>query len=60
MVVGAGAVGSEILKTLALLRVGRLTIVDFDVIEASNRSRTVLFTAADVRRSTAVCRRRSC
>ena len=54
MVVGAGAVGNEVLKTLALLGVGRLTIVDFDVIEASNLSRTVLFTAADVGQSKAV------
>jgi adenylyltransferase/sulfurtransferase len=48
MVVGAGAVGNEVLKNLALLGVGNLISVDFDVVEESNLSRTVLFTAADV------------
>lgn len=49
-VAGAGALGNELLKNLALLGVGQVTIIDFDRIEASNLSRTVLFTAADVGR----------
>lgn len=43
LVVGAGALGNEVLKNLALLGVGRVIIVDFDKIEASNLSRAVLF-----------------
>ena len=42
MVVGAGALGNEVLKNLALLGVGYLLIVDFDHIEASNLTRSVL------------------
>jgi len=47
MVVGAGALGNELLKDLALLGVGRLFICDLDRIENSNLSRSVLFRAAD-------------
>jgi len=47
MVVGCGALGNEVLKQLALMGVGRLTVVDFDRVEADNLSRTVLFTPAD-------------
>jgi adenylyltransferase/sulfurtransferase len=47
MVVGAGALGNEILKDLALMGIGRLFIVDFDTIEAANLSRSILFTEAD-------------
>ena len=43
LVVGAGALGNEVLKNLALLGVGRIIIVDFDKIEAANLSRAVLF-----------------
>ena len=43
MVVGAGAIGNETLKNLALLGLGNIFIVDFDVISTSNLSRTVLF-----------------
>ncbi|MBI4786155.1 MAG: ThiF family adenylyltransferase [Chloroflexi bacterium] len=47
MVVGAGALGNEVLKNLALMGVGNLFIVDFDTIEAANLSRSVLFRADD-------------
>jgi len=47
MVVGAGALGNEILKNLALLNVGHILIVDFDVIEYSNLSRSVLYRESD-------------
>lgn len=47
MVVGAGALGNEVLKNLALLNVGRILIVDFDRIEYSNLSRSVLFREDD-------------
>lgn len=48
MVIGAGALGNEVVKNLALLGVGHLVIVDFDVIELSNLSRTTLFRHADL------------
>lgn len=47
MVIGCGALGNEVLKHLALMGVGRLTVVDFDRVEADNLPRSVLFTAAD-------------
>lgn len=47
MVVGAGALGNEILKNLALLGIGQIYIVDFDSIENSNLSRSVLYRASD-------------
>ena len=54
LVAGAGALGNEIVKNLALLGVGHLLIVDFDHIEESNLSRTVLFSKADINASKAV------
>jgi hypothetical protein len=42
LVVGAGALGNEVIKNLALMGVGHLFIVDFDTIEAANLSRSVL------------------
>jgi adenylyltransferase/sulfurtransferase len=53
MIVGAGALGNETLKNLALLGVGRLFIVDFDTISGSNLSRTVLFRKQDIGREKA-------
>lgn len=47
MVVGCGALGNEVLKNLALFGVGHLVLVDFDRIEPSNLSRSVLFTQQD-------------
>ena len=48
MVVGAGALGNEVLKNLALMGVGHIVIVDFDKIEFHNLSRSVLFRESDV------------
>jgi molybdopterin/thiamine biosynthesis adenylyltransferase len=48
MVVGAGALGNEVLKNLALMNVGNIVIIDFDTIEFSNLCRSVLFRASDV------------
>ncbi len=47
LVVGAGALGNEVLKNLGLVGVGQITIIDFDTIENSNLSRSVLFRASD-------------
>lgn len=48
MVVGAGALGNEVLKNLALLGVGSIDTVDFDRVELSNLSRCVLFRDSDL------------
>jgi adenylyltransferase/sulfurtransferase len=48
LVIGAGALGNEILKNLALLGFTQVVIVDLDYIETSNLSRSVLFRNADV------------
>jgi adenylyltransferase/sulfurtransferase len=47
LVVGAGALGNEVLKNLALLGVGTIYIVDLDTIENSNLTRCVLFRRRD-------------
>ena len=53
LVVGAGAIGNEVLKNLALLGVRQLSIVDLDQIEIHNLTRSVLFRECDVGRSKA-------
>lgn len=50
MVVGAGALGNELIKNLTLLGVGTIIICDMDTIEDSNLTRSVLFRAKDVGR----------
>lgn len=52
-VIGAGALGNEILKNLALLGFERVVIVDSDRIELSNLSRSVLYRTGDVGRTKA-------
>jgi adenylyltransferase/sulfurtransferase len=47
LVVGAGALGNEVLKNLALLGVGTVYAIDFDRIEHSNLTRSVLFRSRD-------------
>jgi len=47
LVVGAGALGNEVVKNLALLGVGHVAIADMDRVELSNLSRSVLFRESD-------------
>ncbi|MBI4708275.1 MAG: ThiF family adenylyltransferase [Candidatus Omnitrophica bacterium] len=47
MVAGAGALGNEVLKNLALMGIGHIFIVDFDTIEAANLTRSILFKEKD-------------
>jgi molybdopterin/thiamine biosynthesis adenylyltransferase len=48
LVIGAGALGNEILKNLALLGFRQVVVVDVDRIEESNLSRTILYRAEDI------------
>lgn len=50
MVVGAGAIGNELIKNLTLLGIGRILIFDMDGIENTNLTRSVLYRAKDVGR----------
>ncbi len=53
LVIGAGALGNEILKNLALLGFLHVVVVDLDHIETSNLSRSVMFRATDIGQSKA-------
>lgn len=48
LVAGAGALGNEVLKNLALLGIGHLTLIDFDTISITNLTRSVLFRESDL------------
>ena len=50
MVVGAGALGNELVKNLTLLGIGNILILDMDSIENSNLTRSVRFRRSDVGR----------
>ena len=47
LVAGAGALGNEVVKNLALFGIGQIYVVDFDRIEISNLTRSVLFREED-------------
>jgi adenylyltransferase/sulfurtransferase len=53
LVVGAGALGNEVIKNLALMGVGHIYIIDFDEIELANLSRSVLFRETETNRKKA-------
>jgi molybdopterin/thiamine biosynthesis adenylyltransferase len=54
-VVGAGGIGSGVLPALAGAGIGRLTIIDADLVDSSNLHRQTLFREQDVGRSKAEC-----
>jgi adenylyltransferase/sulfurtransferase len=54
LVVGAGAIGNEVLKNLALLGIGHVWVIDCDEIEDSNLTRSVLFRHEDCGKSKAI------
>ena len=47
LILGAGALGNELAKDLALSGLSEMTIVDFDVVERSNLARCAFFTDMD-------------
>ena len=47
LVAGCGALGNEVVKNLALFGIGHIYVVDFDKIELSNLTRSVLFREED-------------
>jgi molybdopterin/thiamine biosynthesis adenylyltransferase len=48
LLAGAGAIGNEVAKNLAMLGIGRLFIADRDKVELSNVSRMIFFELGDV------------
>ena len=55
LVVGAGALGNEVIKNLAMLGVGHVVVVDMDNVEISNLSRSILFRESDEGKAKAEC-----
>jgi molybdopterin/thiamine biosynthesis adenylyltransferase len=53
VVIGAGAVGNEVVKNLVLLGVSEIDVFDFDVVELHNLTRGVLLREADAGRNKA-------
>ena len=47
-VIGAGAIGNEVVKNLCLLGVGAVDVYDFDTVELHNLTRSVLLRESDV------------
>jgi molybdopterin/thiamine biosynthesis adenylyltransferase len=61
VLVGAGAIGNEVVKNLALLGVGAVDVYDFDRVEEHNLTRSVFLRESDIgeNKATAVVRRAS-
>ncbi len=49
LILGAGALGNEVVKNMSLMGLGYMLIADFDTIDRSNLSRSVMFRKSDVR-----------
>lgn len=59
LVAGAGALGNEVIKNLALLGAGNVVIADMDTIEVSNLTRSPLFRESDAGAFKADCAARA-
>ena len=51
MIIGVGATGNEVAKNLALTGIGKLVLIDYDIIEKSNLNRCVLFSLTDAKKN---------
>ncbi len=49
MVIGAGAIGNELVKNLVLIGIGKIILIDYDFINTSNLNRCVLFNIKDTK-----------
>ena len=58
VIVGLGGIGSPALQYLAAAGLGRLTLIDDDVVDASNLQRQTIFTSRDVGHGKATSARR--
>ncbi|MFV2014512.1 MAG: ThiF family adenylyltransferase [Candidatus Heimdallarchaeota archaeon] len=47
LVIGAGAIGNEVIKNLVLLGVKEIKVVDFDIVSKSNANRCIFFRESD-------------
>jgi molybdopterin/thiamine biosynthesis adenylyltransferase len=59
LVIGAGALGNEVIKNLALLGLGHVAVADMDRVELSNLSRSALFRESDEGQFKADCAARA-
>jgi molybdopterin/thiamine biosynthesis adenylyltransferase len=57
-VIGLGGIGSPVLQYLAASGIGRFTLVDDDVVDASNLQRQTIFTSRDIGHGKATSARR--
>lgn len=48
LILGVGAIGSHVLWNLAAIGIGKITILDFDVVEESNFNRQLMYNPADL------------
>ncbi len=48
LIIGAGALGNEISKNLSLVGIGKITIIDNDIVDLTNISRCVFFDENDI------------
>ncbi|MHA1986846.1 MAG: ThiF family adenylyltransferase [Promethearchaeota archaeon] len=49
MVIGAGAIGNELVKNLVLIGIGEIILIDYDFINPSNLNRCILFNISNAR-----------
>ena len=50
LIVGAGGLGSPIAIYLAALGIGKIGIIDKDIVEISNLARQIIFTTSDIKK----------
>lgn len=51
MVIGAGAIGNELVKNLVLTGIGKIFLIDYDFINTSNLNRCILFSIENAKQN---------